>query len=115
MGLAATAAPGRTPSLEPLNRLVGDDLVRVNQRIVENMHSPVALIPQLAGHIVAAVVPHDGSKWADAVAANSVRSARSSARAIAVVLQSVSGGGSQSLHFSQSPEHDERGDRKDEQ
>ncbi|WP_374443901.1 polyprenyl synthetase family protein [Stella sp.] len=54
MGLAATAAPGRTPSLEPLTRLVGDDLARVNQRIVDHMHSPVALIPQLAGHIVAA-------------------------------------------------------------
>ena len=30
------------------------DLERVNRLIVERMHSPVALIPQLAGHIVAA-------------------------------------------------------------
>jgi len=32
---------------------MGDDLHRVNQLIVESMHSPVSLIPQLAGHIVA--------------------------------------------------------------
>ncbi len=40
--------------LEPLSRLVGDDLRAVNRLIVEHMHSPVALIPQLASHIVAA-------------------------------------------------------------
>ncbi|WP_246423828.1 polyprenyl synthetase family protein [Roseospira goensis] len=34
--------------------LVGDDLTRVNQTILDRMHSPIALIPQLAGHIVAA-------------------------------------------------------------
>jgi octaprenyl-diphosphate synthase len=43
-----------SPSLDPLFRLLGDDLSRVNRLIVERMHSPVALIPQLAGHIVAA-------------------------------------------------------------
>jgi octaprenyl-diphosphate synthase len=42
------------PSLDPLFRLLGGDLARVNALIVERMHSPVALIPQLAGHIVAA-------------------------------------------------------------
>src|SRR6266567_1605161 len=42
------------PSLDPLFRLLGDDLNRVNKLIVARMHSPVALIPQLAGHIVAA-------------------------------------------------------------
>ena len=42
------------PSLDPLFRLLGADLQRVNQLIIERMHSPVALIPQLAGHIVAA-------------------------------------------------------------
>src|SRR5216110_79383 len=42
------------PSLDPLLRLIGADLDRVNALIVERMHSPVALIPQLAGHIVAA-------------------------------------------------------------
>src|SRR3546814_1750900 len=41
-------------ALEALRALVGDDLVKVNALIVERMHSPVALIPQLAGHIVAA-------------------------------------------------------------
>ncbi len=42
------------PSLDPLFRLLGADLARVNALIVERMHSPVALIPQLAGHIVSA-------------------------------------------------------------
>jgi octaprenyl-diphosphate synthase len=42
------------PSLEPLLRLMTADLERVNALIVERMHSPIALIPQLAGHIVAA-------------------------------------------------------------
>jgi len=40
--------------LEPLSALVADDLQAVNRQIVEHMHSPVALIPQLASHIVAA-------------------------------------------------------------
>ena len=42
------------PSLDPLFRLLGGDLNRVNALIVQRMHSPVALIPQLAGHIVSA-------------------------------------------------------------
>src|SRR6266576_6544387 len=45
---------GPPPSLEPLFRLLSGDLDRVNALIVDRMHSPVALIPQLAGHIVAA-------------------------------------------------------------
>src|SRR5246127_5751364 len=44
---------GRTPSLDPLCRLLSDELERVNQLIVQRMQSPVALIPKLAGHIVA--------------------------------------------------------------
>ena len=44
---------GRKPSLDPLSRLLRGELERVNQLIVERMQSPVALIPQLAGHIVA--------------------------------------------------------------
>ena len=44
---------GRRPSLDPLSRLLKSDLERVNQLIVQRMHSPVELIPQLAGHIVA--------------------------------------------------------------
>jgi len=44
----------RSPSLAPLTALVGDDLKRVNEVILRRMHSPVALIPQLAGHIIAA-------------------------------------------------------------
>ncbi len=42
------------PSLNPLFRLMAADLEQVNALIVERMHSPVALIPQLAGHIVSA-------------------------------------------------------------
>lgn len=42
------------PSLKAIHGLVIDDLKRVNQVIVDNMQSPVALIPQLAGHLVAA-------------------------------------------------------------
>ena len=42
------------PSLDPLQRLVADDLRRVNEEVVRRMESRVPLIPQLAGHIVAA-------------------------------------------------------------
>lgn len=45
------AAP--KPSLDPLAQLLHSDLEGVNRLIVERMQSPVALIPQLAGHIVA--------------------------------------------------------------
>ncbi len=41
-------------ALDALAALVAADLELVNRCIVERMHSPVALIPQLAGHIVAA-------------------------------------------------------------
>jgi octaprenyl-diphosphate synthase len=44
----------RRPSLDAVGRLVGEDLKAVNALILENMQSPVALIPQLAGHIIAA-------------------------------------------------------------
>ena len=40
--------------LESLTALVADDLEEVNRLILERMHSPVGLIPQLAGHIIAA-------------------------------------------------------------
>ena len=44
----------RKPSLDELHRLVNDDLRIVNELIIKHMHSPVPLIPQLAGHLVAA-------------------------------------------------------------
>ena len=50
----ASVQPDRKPSVDTLRQLVQADMERVNRTIVENMHSPVALIPQLAGHIVAA-------------------------------------------------------------
>jgi octaprenyl-diphosphate synthase len=45
---------GRKPSIDALAALVGDEIKLVNGQILQNMQSPVALIPQLAGHIVAA-------------------------------------------------------------
>ncbi len=41
-------------SLDRLAALLENDLARVNNLILERMQSPVALIPQLAGHIIAA-------------------------------------------------------------
>lgn len=44
----------RKPSFDRLTRLVEADMQRVNQHILDNMKSPVTLIPQLAGHLIAA-------------------------------------------------------------
>jgi len=44
----------RRPTLERLTALLRGDLDRVNALILERMKSPVALIPELAGHIIAA-------------------------------------------------------------
>ncbi|MGE0255164.1 MAG: polyprenyl synthetase family protein [Alphaproteobacteria bacterium] len=46
--------PAGPSQLDVLRTLCEADLVRVNRLIVEHMQSDVALIPQLAGHIVAA-------------------------------------------------------------
>ena len=54
MGVVVSREGERSPSLAPLTALVADDMRAVNQLIVQRMHSPVAMIPQLAGHIVAA-------------------------------------------------------------
>ena len=57
MALAVTATEKRTEptaSLDRLTALLEADLARVNTLILKRMQSPVALIPQLAGHIVAA-------------------------------------------------------------
>lgn len=43
----------KKPNLENLQALVADDLAAVNEVIVQKMDSPVSLIPQLAGHLVA--------------------------------------------------------------
>jgi len=51
--LTQPADPGRA-SLDRLSTYCADDMKAVNRLIVERMDSPVALIPQLAGHIVAA-------------------------------------------------------------
>jgi len=49
-GAGLASAPG----LDRILRIVGADLERVNRVVVERMQSPVALIPELAGHIIAA-------------------------------------------------------------
>ena len=57
MALPASASEHQAKpriSLDPLTALLKTDLERVNELIVERMQSTVALIPQLAGHIVAA-------------------------------------------------------------
>ena len=45
--------PVRAPSLEPMIQLVSGDLNQVNAVILERMQSDVALIPELAGHLIA--------------------------------------------------------------
>ena len=56
MGVALGIDGGidRRPSLDALNDIVCGDLRLVNALIVDRMQSPVPLIPQLAGHVVAA-------------------------------------------------------------
>ena len=42
------------PTIDTLTELTQDDIQQVNQTIIERMESPVILIPQVAGHIIAA-------------------------------------------------------------
>ena len=44
----------KKPSFDDLTSIVADDMKRVNQQILKRMESPVALIPQLAGHVISA-------------------------------------------------------------
>jgi octaprenyl-diphosphate synthase len=44
----------KAPSLDPLLSLCADDMARVDREILARMRSPVALIPQLASHLVGA-------------------------------------------------------------
>ncbi len=50
--IAREAAP--RSALENLTARVAEDLQEVNRLVLTRMHSPVGLIPQLAGHIIAA-------------------------------------------------------------
>lgn len=54
MGVVVNMPNGKKASFLPLQQLVASDMERVNQTIIEHMQSPVVLIPQLAGHIIAA-------------------------------------------------------------
>ena len=51
---ATTTPSADADALTRLAGLLGPDLAMTNRAIVDRMHSPVALIPQLAAHIVAA-------------------------------------------------------------
>ena len=54
--MSATILPlttQRSPSLDPLMALVASDMNGVNAVILERMQSKVALIPELAGHLIA--------------------------------------------------------------
>ncbi len=44
----------KVPSLEPLLSLCADDMAQVDREILARMRSPVALIPELANHLVGA-------------------------------------------------------------
>jgi octaprenyl-diphosphate synthase len=55
LGVSARETEAKRPAtLDRLTTLIRTDLEQVNALILERMHSPVALIPQLAGHIIAA-------------------------------------------------------------
>ncbi len=53
VGIEVSQHPELRKGIDSLAALVDDDLQAVNRLILERMHSPVGLIPQLAGHIVA--------------------------------------------------------------
>jgi octaprenyl-diphosphate synthase len=52
--LKGKAGSAKKPDLTSINALIAEDLKRVNEVILRRMDSRIALIPQLAGHIVAA-------------------------------------------------------------
>ena len=53
VSLEERGRPARA-SLDGVVALVGKDMAAVNALILERMQSPVALIPELAGHLIAA-------------------------------------------------------------
>ena len=54
ISLAHQPAPPSRQALDRLKALMGEDLAEVNDVILSRMHSRVPLIPELAGHIIAA-------------------------------------------------------------
>ena len=53
-GVADAGEKAGADRLDRLHALVRDDMAAVNRTVVDRMRSPVALIPRLAGHVVAA-------------------------------------------------------------
>ncbi len=54
MNTASTNTAEAAPSLAPLVALLARDMEKVNERIIERMASDVPLVPELAGHLIAA-------------------------------------------------------------
>ncbi len=52
--LGADRGAARKDALDELGRLGAADLLKVNEVILRRTDSPVALIPRLAGHLIAA-------------------------------------------------------------
>ena len=52
MTVTATRLAKPAPSLDPMIRLVADDMNAVNQVIIDRIRSEIPLIPQLAGHLI---------------------------------------------------------------
>ena len=51
---AQSSAPSKTVSLDPLVAVLADDMLAVNAMIMKRLSSNVPLIPELAGHLIAA-------------------------------------------------------------
>ena len=51
---AQSSARSKTVSLDPLVNLLADDMRAVNAMIMKRLSSDVPLIPELAGHLIAA-------------------------------------------------------------
>ena len=54
MTASSTDTPQAAPSLAPLVALLARDMEQVNARIIARMASDVPLVPELAGHLIAA-------------------------------------------------------------
>jgi len=54
MNATSTDTPQAAPSLAPLVALLATDMEQVNARIIARMASDVPLVPELAGHLIAA-------------------------------------------------------------
>ena len=54
MNAISKDTPHGPPSLAPLVALLAEDMKQVNERIIARIASDVPLVPELAGHLIAA-------------------------------------------------------------